>query len=188
MSAATIGLAAYLGILIAERAFELWLSRRNAARVRARGAVEFGAAHYPWIVLLHTVWPLGIVAEMASAGARPPSWWPLALAALVCAQGLRLAAMRALGDRWNTRILVVPGEAPVTGGIYRWLSHPNYAGVVIELAAAPLLFGAWRTAMVASAVNLALLALRIREEERALAEASLQGSARGRGSVTPARS
>lgn len=164
-------LAVYLAFLLLERAFELTLSRRNAARVRARGAVEHGAAHYPWMVALHTAWPLGIVAEVLLAGARPPAWWLLALGALVAAQGLRLAAMHALGDRWNTRILVVPGEPQVASGIYRWLSHPNYAGVVIELIAAPLIFGAWRTAIAASAVNAVLLSARIREEERALKEA-----------------
>lgn len=162
------GLIAYLAFLLSERGFELALSRRNAARVGARGAVEHGTDHYPWIVALHTAWPLGIVAELLLGLARPPAWWPAALAALIVAQALRLAAMHALGDRWNTRILVVPGEPPVAGGIYRWLPHPNYVGVVIELAAAPLMFGAWRTAIVASAINAVLLSIRIRAEERAL--------------------
>ena len=165
------GLIAYLAFLLAERGFELALARRNAARVRARGAVEHGAAHYPWIVAFHTAWPLGIAAELLLGLARPPGWWPAALAGLIAAQALRLAAMHALGDRWNTRILVVPGEPPVRHGIYRWLSHPNYAGVVLELVAAPLMFGAWRTAIAASVVNAGLLAVRIRDEERALENA-----------------
>ena len=164
------GLIAYLAFLVAERSIELGLSRRNAARVRARGAVEHGAEHYPWIVLLHTLWPIGLVTETVLGSAQPRPWWPFALGAVVLANALRIAAMRALGDRWNTRILVVPGEPPVAGGIYRWLSHPNYVGVVIELAAAPLMFGAWRTAIVASAANAVLLTIRIREEARALRE------------------
>jgi methyltransferase len=163
-----IGLAVYLGWLIAERSFELALSFRNTARLEARGAVEHGAAHYPWIVALHVLWPLALVLEFLWAGARPPAWWPLPLLLLVVAQGLRVAAMRALGDRWSTRILVVPGEPPVRSGLYRWIPHPNYAGVVIELMAAPFLFGAWRTAVAASVVNAALLAVRIHAEDRAL--------------------
>jgi methyltransferase len=162
------GLVLYLGFLAAERAFELARSRRNEARVRARGAIESGASHYPWIVLLHVLWPLGIVAEVLSGLAHPPAWWPFALAAVAIANVLRYAAIRTLGDRWNTRILVVPGEPPLTSGLYRWLSHPNYLGVVIELLAAPLMFGAWRTAALASAANAALLTVRIREENRAL--------------------
>lgn len=163
-----IALAVFLAVLIIERGWELSLASRNAVRVRARGAVESGAAHYPWIVVLHVLWPAGLAAEVLLGHARPPAWWPGALAALAVAQALRLLSIQALGDRWNSRILVVPGEPPVTGGIYRFLAHPNYVGVVIELASGPLMFGAWRTALAASAANAVLLAVRIRAEERAL--------------------
>lgn len=165
MSAA---LAAWLAFLLAERGFELALARRNAARVIARGAIEHGAAHYPAILAFHALWPAALLAEVALAGAVPPPWWPAALAALLVGQALRMAAMRALGERWNTRILVVPGEPPVASGLYRWIPHPNYVGVALEVTATPLLFGAWRTALAATAIHGVLLAVRIRAEDRAL--------------------
>jgi methyltransferase len=167
--AATAGFLAYLAILAGQRAFELAISARHARAIRARGGVPARDPAYSGIVVLHSLYPVALAAEIFALGARPPSWWPLPLALLVAAQALRYAAMRALGDRWNVRVWVVPGEPPVAHGIYRVLRHPNYVAVAIEFVAAPLVFGAWRTALVASVVNALLLATRIRDEDRALA-------------------
>lgn len=167
----TIPLAAFLAFLILQRVLELVLSARNAARLRARGAREFGASHYPWLVILHTLFPIALVAEVLVLGARPGAWAPVWLAVWLAAQVLRYAAIRALGEHWNTRVLVVPGTPLVRRGIYRWLRHPNYVAVVLELLSAPLMFGAWRTALVFSLANLILLRIRIRCEEQALATA-----------------
>jgi methyltransferase len=93
------------------------------------------------------------------------------LAALIVAlgaQALRWWAIGTLGWRWNTRIIVVPGAPPVTGGPYRFVRHPNYVAVVLEIASIPLIHGAWLTALIFSALNVALLAVRIPAEERAL--------------------
>jgi len=120
-------------------------------------------------VLVHTLLPLGIIVEAWFLGARPGSLWPLWALLFALAQGLRYAAIRALGAYWNVRVLVVPGAALVHTGPYRWLRHPNYVAVVIELIAAPMLFGAWRTALVVTALNAVALTLRIRCEEKALA-------------------
>jgi len=161
-------LLTYLAVLAFQRASELRLSARHTAALRARGAIEHGAALYPWIVALHVAWPLALIAEVAGAGARPFAWWPAALVALLAASALRIASMRALGELWTTRVLVLPDHPRVTRGVYRWLAHPAYAGVALELLAAPLLFGAWRTAIAASIVHATLLTLRVRDEERAL--------------------
>jgi methyltransferase len=164
-------LAAYLIVVVSQRLFELWLSRRNLARVSERGAVEVGAAHFPLIVALHSAYPVALVAEIWR-GARPGAAWPAWIALWLAAQGLRLAAIRALGERWNARIVVLPGEPPVKRGIYRWLKHPNYVAVALEFVAAPMLFGAWRTALGATLGNALAMALRIPAEERALREAA----------------
>src|SRR5262249_7035367 len=148
------------------RGVELWLSSRNRARLRSRGAVEVGAGHFPLFVALHAVYPAALVIEVLR-GARPGAAWPLWLALWLAAQGLRIAAMRALGERWNARIVVLPGEPPVRTGIYRWLAHPNYVAVAIEFVTGPLVFGAWRTAVGASLGNALALAVRIPVEERA---------------------
>jgi methyltransferase len=163
--------AGFLVVFTLQRISELLLSRRNLARVRARGARERGARHFPGFVLLHTAFPLALALEIR-AGATPGAGWPLWGVVWLVAQALRIASMRALGERWNARIVVVPGEPPVTRGIYRWLRHPNYLAVALEFIAAPLFFGAWVTALGGSAANAALLAVRIPEEERALREAA----------------
>jgi methyltransferase len=171
VSPALLGVIAFAGALSAERLVELGISRRHAEALRARGAVEHGRGHFPLFVLLHTLLPLGMIAEVAFVGARPGALWPLWLSLFLLAQALRIAAIRALGPHWNVRVLVVPGAALVRSGPYRWLRHPNYLAVAIELLAAPLLFGAWRTAITASLLNALALAVRIRCEEKALASA-----------------
>jgi methyltransferase len=164
--------------LAIQRLSELVVSARHLRLLRERGAVEFRAPHFAGIVALHALFPLALIAEVALAGARPGRLWPALLLPLAAAQALRVASMAALGDLWHVRVWVVPGTAPVREGIYRWLAHPNYAGVALELASLALIFGAWRTALVASAVNGALLARRIALERRALRWA--QGAAPAR--------
>ncbi len=163
-------LVAYLAVLAAERFGELALSRRNVRRLLARGGREVGARHFPLFIVLHTLFPVALVLEVAR-GARPGALWPLWLAVWLGAQGLRGASMAALGERWNARIVVLPGEPAVRSGIYRWLAHPNYLAVALEFVAAPLMFGAWRTALGCSLLNLAAMAVRIPAEERALRDA-----------------
>jgi len=164
-------LAAYLAVLAAvalERAVELRLSERNARRALARGGVEHGRGHYPVMVALHTSFLVACAAEAIAFPRPPPPTALLALAGVLCAQGLRWWAVASLGERWSTRVVVVPGLPPVTGGPYRWLRHPNYLAVVLEVASLPLAWGSWRTALLFSLGNAALLRVRIRAEERAL--------------------
>ena len=159
---------AFVVALAVQRFFELALSARHEVRLRAMGAREHSRGHFPIFVLLHVLFPLALLFEVFRLGARPPAAWPLGLALLAAAQALRFAAIRALGDRWHVRIWVVPGLAPVAHGPYRFLRHPNYVAVTVELLSASLLFGAWRTAIAISALNLVALSIRIRAEERAL--------------------
>ncbi len=180
--ALAVALAATLALLAASRTWELRLSSRNERRMRARGGHEAPGGRFPLFVALHVAWPLALVAEVALAGARPGALWPLWLVLVASGEGLRFSSMRALGDRWSARVYVVPGEPRVRRGPYRFLAHPNYLGVVLELAALPLLFGAWRTALAAGVVNALLLALRIRTEDRALLAS---GPASGRAPFDP---
>lgn len=158
-----------LGLLAVERLVELVLSKRNAARAFARGGVETGQAHYRVMVVFHSLF-LGACAAEAWGLERPfpGALGYAALGVAVGAQALRYWAIASLGERWNTRIIVVPGLAPVTRGPYRLLRHPNYVAVVLELAAVPLVHGAWVTALVFSLGNALLLRVRIRAEEEAL--------------------
>ncbi len=162
-------LGGLLVVVAGQRLSELRLARRNTAWARERGAQEFGAGHYPLFFVLHTVWLVMWVLEALHRGPHLAAGWRLWLALFFAAEALRYWAIITLGPRWNTRILVVPGVAPVARGPYRWLRHPNYVAVVSELAALPLIFGAWHTALVIGAANLVLLlGLRIPAEMRAL--------------------
>lgn len=161
-------LIVFLAVVAAQRIGELVLSHRNAHRVRARGAREFDASHFPFIVAVHVLFFVSLASEVVFLEARPGHAWALWLAIWFGAQALRYAAVRALGDRWNARIFVVPGEPPVRSGPYRFVRHPNYVAIVVELIAASMLFGAWRTAIVISLLNAVALRVRIRAENAAL--------------------
>ena len=153
-----------------ERLAELAVARRNAAWSLARGGVEYGRGHYPVIVLLHSGLLVGCLAETALTDRPflPALGWPM-LALALAAQGLRWWCIGTLGPRWNTRVIVVPGLPPVTGGPYRWLRHPNYLAVVVEGEALPLVHANWLTATVFTLSNALLLATRVRCEDAALA-------------------
>jgi methyltransferase len=160
---------ALLCLLGCERAAELVISRRNAREALAAGGVETGRRAYPFMVLVHALFPVACAAEVLVLKSPFPGGWALvALGAALLAQALRWWSVATLGRRWNTRIIVVPGDAPVTGGPYRFLRHPNYLAVVLEMAAVPLVHGAWHAALLFSCLNAALLAVRIPAEERAL--------------------
>lgn len=156
-------------LVAAQRSAELRLSRRNEARLRAYGAREHAAGHFVIMQLMHGAWFASMLLETKLLRTPFRPW--LALAALLVfgvGQALRISAMRALAGRWTVRIFVLPEAPPVTRGIYRYLKHPNYLGVVLEIAALPLVHSAWRTALVFSIANALLLWWRISAEERAL--------------------
>ncbi len=158
-----------LAMLVVERIFELDLARRNARRAFERGAVEVGQAHYRVMVAFHSLFIVSCAAEAIVLPHSFPSavaW--IALTAEACAQALRYWAVSTLGERWNTRIVVTPERAPVTTGPYRFMRHPNYLAVVIEIAAVPMIGGAIFTAIAFSIGNALILAIRIPAEERAM--------------------
>src|SRR5213083_2095048 len=86
--------------------------------------------------------------------------------------GMHVCFYLSLGRRWNTRIIVIPGLKPVARGPYRYIRHPNYVAIAVELIAIPMMCGAYRTAALFSALNALLLRIRIREEEKALERAA----------------
>ena len=152
-----------LGLVTLQRLGELWLSRRNTRLLLANGAREHAPEHYPLIVGLHIAW-LALLWWLAPL--RPIDGFWLAMFVLV--ELARIWVLVSLGARWTTRIIVVPDAPLVRKGPYRLLNHPNYLVVVAEIAVLPLVFGLWRTAAVFSLLNGAILAIRIRAENRAL--------------------
>ena len=157
-------LYALVGFIVAQRLAELAYSARNGRRLKARGAHEAGAGHYPLIVALHAAWLLALVLTVPPA---TPANLPL-LGVFAALQAVRVWAIASLGERWTTRVIVLPGAPLVAKGPYRYLRHPNYAVICGEIAVVPLMFGAWQVAAVFSVLNLALLRHRVRVEEAAL--------------------
>jgi methyltransferase len=148
-----------------ERLAELVLSRRNTQALLAAGAQEAGAGHYPFIVAVHVLWLAALAIWLASTDAPLALGWA---AAFLAVQPLRVWVMNSLGRFWTTRIISLPGAPLVRRGPYRFLRHPNYAVVVAEVALLPLAFGAWQIAAVFSALNAAVLFVRIRTENEVL--------------------
>jgi len=161
-----IGPGQLLAIAIAVlRLVEMAHSRRNTRRLLDAGGVEHGAAQFPLFVALHVSWLLALFALVPADATLVPAWLALALAAT----GLRWWAIAALGRYWSARVVTIADAPLVCRGPYRWLRHPNYVAVAVEMVAVPLAVGAVGIAVVFGALNLALLALRLRVEARALA-------------------
>ena len=159
-----------IAAVAAERVAELVVAQRNLAWSRERGGVEFGARHYPVMVVLHTGLLFGCLAEVYLLDRPFLPWlgWPM-LAVVVAAQVLRWWCITTLGQQWNTRVVIIPGATRVDSGPYRFFSHPNYVAGVAEGVALPLVHTAWITAVVFTVLNAVLLAVRIATENSALA-------------------
>lgn len=153
-----------LALVAVQRLAELAYARRNTRRLLAEGAAENGAGHYPLLVGLHALWLLSLALFVPAD--QPPNWFLLGIFAAL--QGMRLWVLASLGRFWTTRVITLPGAPLVRRGPYRWFRHPNYLVVMGEILVLPLAFGAWEIAIVFSLANAAVLALRIRCEERAL--------------------
>lgn len=162
MSAAAIILA----LVTLQRLAELLIARRNTRALLARGAREHSPSHYPLIVALHAAW---LASLWWLAPGRDVIWPWIGLFALL--QLGRIWVLATLGERWTTRIIVLPGAPLVARGPFRFVRHPNYLVVIGEIAVLPLGFGLWQVAMVFSLLNAVLLVVRIRAEEKALAPA-----------------
>lgn len=160
-------------LLGAQRLAEIHLSRRNEQRILNLGGREHAPGQFRVMKLLHLAWFLAMLAEVF--GLQRPFNPRLALVAglaFLTGQALRYAAIYTLGQRWTVRVMTLPGAPPVTHGIYRFIRHPNYLGVILEIAAVPLLHSAYLTAILFSIANGLLLAWRIHTEETALNEQS----------------
>ena len=165
-----LGFVAALGV---QRLFELRLSRHNERIMRRHGGREHAPETYRWIVALHAAWFAAMLLEVFAGRRRfRPRLAALALSLFATGQALRLTAIDTLGWRWSTRVMTVPGQPPVRHGIYRYIRHPNYLGVQLEILAVPLVHSACLTSLVFGIANALLLRDRIHREERALEEHS----------------
>ena len=154
---------AVLAFVTVQRGAELLVARHNTQRLLAQGAFEAAPGHYPLIVLVHAAWLLGL---WLLAPALPPN--PVLIGVFALLQMARLWVLATLGERWTTRIIVLPGAPLLRSGPYRFVSHPNYWVVAGEILVLPCAFGLYGFAAVFSALNAAVLTIRIRAEDRSL--------------------
>src|SRR5829696_1520231 len=159
-----------VALIALQRVLELLLSRRHERALRVMGAYERGAGHYPVVVGLHVGWLVAMLLEGWMRGAEPSILCPFWLALFVCGQALRYWVIPSLGERWTTRVIILPGVPLVERGPYKHVQHPNYLAVALEIFSAPLIFGASFTALAFTLLKVGVLLLRIRTETRALRE------------------
>jgi methyltransferase len=158
------GVAIVIAAVAAQRVLETLYAARNTRRLLRRGGVEVGARHYPLFLLLHGAWLAALLLLVPAEATISWTW----LALFCVLQLARLWVIASLGAYWTTRVITLSGAPLVRRGPYRFLRHPNYAVVALEIAVLPLVFGAWQIALVFSALNAALLAWRIHVEEAVL--------------------
>lgn len=156
-------------LLITQRLSELSLAHHNARWMKAHGGFEVGGDHYKYIVLIHVGFLASLLAEVALGETTSPSWWMIPFGLFIVAQALRYWCIFSLGKFWNTRIYILPDHSLVKKGPYRWIRHPNYLIVMVEMIAFPIIFGAYSSSVIWSTINfLFLWFVRIPTEEHAL--------------------
>jgi methyltransferase len=154
-----------LGLVLIQRLIELAWSERNRRELLKRRGREIGRAHYPLFILLHGSWLVAMFLFVQPG--IPVNWW--ALAAFAALQLLRVWTIASLGPFWTTRIITVDDQPLRRRGPYRFIRHPNYLIVAIEVPLLPWLLSLPWLAILFGALNLALLGWRIHVENTALA-------------------
>jgi methyltransferase len=158
----------FLVFIILQRLAELTIAKKNEQWMKSKGAIEVGKEHYPFMVLLHSAFFLVMLLEVIWFSKELSPLWPVLLTLFCLTQLLRVWSLTSLGKYWNTKIIVLPNTEIVKKGPYKFIRHPNYLIVVIEIILIPILFQAYWTAIIFSILNLWILSIRIPLEEKAL--------------------
>jgi methyltransferase len=156
--------AIFISVFILQRLSELVVARKNEKWLRANGSVEYGQKHYPFIVLLHTFFIISMIVEYLVRTDSHPDYFFLVLFIVLILS--KIWVISSLGKFWNTKILRIPGMAPIKKGAYRYFKHPNYIIVMCEFIVVPMVFHLYGTAIIFSILNAAILNVRIREEKK----------------------
>jgi len=160
-----------LGLLVLQRLIELGISKRNEKALLTEGAKEICASHYPLMVAIHSLWLMSCALEWFYFPQTVNDITALfCLAVFLLGQTLRITAIATLRQRWTTKVFILPQTPPVAGGIFKYIRHPNYLGVILEFTFFPLIAGLWRTALWGSLANAFVLFIRIKAEEKGLEE------------------
>lgn len=159
-------------LICIQRLGELMVARSNERYQKDKGAIEAGQGHYPLIVILHTLFLCSLLVEYLWFKPSLSPLWPYLLIAFLTLQFARVWAIQSLGRFWNTKIIILPGAKLVKQGPYKWMPHPNYAIVALEIAIIPLIFQEYFTAILFTLLNYGMMLIRIPVEEEALSQYS----------------
>ncbi len=151
--------------VVAERLLELNIASKNERWMKAKGAIEVGKNHYKYFILLHSLFFICLIVEAHYANATINFFF---FGVFLLAQVGRIWCILSLGRFWNTKIIILPNVLCIKKGPYKYIKHPNYVIVFIELFVIPAMFGAYVTAILFPITHLFLLTIRIPEEEKAL--------------------
>lgn len=154
--------------IVLQRVIELGIAKKNEKKLKMLGALEFGQEHYKFFIILHSMFFLSILIEGYFIQYVEIGFFTFLFILFIILQLARVWVISTLGDRWNTKIIILPNEKLVKRGLYKYIKHPNYIIVTIELLVIPIMFHAYITAVIFSVCNLVLLKVRIREENKAL--------------------
>jgi len=158
------------GIVVIQRLIELIISKQNEKWLLSKGAVEYGASHYKYIVIMHTCFFLSLLLEF-NISDRYKELNILNYTFLVffiLLQFGRVWVLASLGKFWNTKIFRIRGVELVKKGPYKFFKHPNYIVVIFEILILPLIFDLYYTAIIFTVLNGLMLSVRIKEENKAL--------------------
>ncbi|GAA4316131.1 alkylpyrone methyltransferase [Mucilaginibacter gynuensis] len=156
--------AIFISLFIVQRLSELWIAKRNQHFLLQQGAIEYGREHYPFMVAMHTLFIVSLIAEYQWRDGTPINW--LFLVIFIGLLLFKFWVISSLGKYWNTRIFRIPNFQPVTKGPFKYFKHPNYMEVICEIAIIPLVFHLYYTAVIFTLLNAAMLNVRIRVENR----------------------
>ncbi|HQY52156.1 MAG TPA: isoprenylcysteine carboxylmethyltransferase family protein [Ignavibacteria bacterium] len=159
-----------ISIIIIQRLTELVISKKNEKWLLANGAVEYGGSHYKYIVLLHTFFFISMIFEyyFVKRGSEFNIINYFFLVFFLILQTARVSVLFSLGKYWNTKIYRIPNSPLVNKGLYKYFKHPNYAIVICELFAIPMIFDLYYTAIIFSVLNGVMLYYRISAENKVL--------------------
>ena len=163
----------FLLFVILQRLIELLIAKRNERILKAQGAIEFDKNGYRVIAAMHVAFFISLICEKVFFQRTLNTYWIVFAVVFAGAQVLRYWAIKTLGVYWNTKILVLPNHKLVNTGLYKYLRHPNYIAVIVEIAVIPLIFSCYLTASIFSVINFILLRRRIKIEKIALRKTSI---------------
>ncbi|MFS0751615.1 isoprenylcysteine carboxyl methyltransferase family protein [Oceanobacillus sp. 1P07AA] len=155
--------------IILQRITELIIAKRNEKWMLAKGGIEIEPQQHKWFIVVHSLFFLSIFIEIViTKSTAVPTLFTLWFSLFILTQFLRIWSISSLGKHWNTKIIILPGSTLVKRGPYKYIKHPNYIIVGIELFVIPMMFGAYWTAIIFPFLHLILMSIRIPAEEKAL--------------------